>query len=134
MSRKVVAPQINEVNRVSSATQYWGEMFSNTDIRIDGYFEGKIVTTGKLVVGETAKLVGTVFADNCEMWGEFKGNLVVKGYFGLHQSGLFNGEVACKKIFIEEGGTFSGSCRIIADGEFDESIKNAKDRRDDQHL
>ncbi|MFA5713670.1 MAG: polymer-forming cytoskeletal protein [Bacteroidales bacterium] len=123
MSKKVVTSQINEVNRISSGTQYWGEMISNTDIRIDGYFEGKIVTEGKLVVGETAKVIGVAIADTCEMWGEFKGELMVNNYFGLHQSGLFNGNVACQKIFIDEGGNYSGSCRIISEGEFEKRIK-----------
>ena len=43
---------INEVSRISQATQVRGSLVSQSDIRIDGTFEGDLITAGKLVLGQ----------------------------------------------------------------------------------
>jgi cytoskeletal protein CcmA (bactofilin family) len=123
MSKNEVVTQVNEVNRISSGTEFHGTMNSNADIRLDGLFEGKITTTGKLVIGESAHLHGEAIARTCDIYGEMEGNLLLKEHFGLRKSGIFKGKIACNKIFIEEGGAFNGSCKIISAEEFEESLK-----------
>ena len=58
---KVVEPvvNVNEVSRVSSGTIIRGDIYSPNDIRIDGSFEGRIISKCKVVVGENA--VNVVF-------------------------------------------------------------------------
>ena len=55
---------INEVSRISQATQVRGSLVSQTDIRIDGTFEGDLITAGKLVLGENASIVGNEIGSN----------------------------------------------------------------------
>lgn len=123
MSKHEVSTQINEVNRIASGSEFHGTLNSNSDIRIDGFFEGKITTTGKLVIGEAAHLIGEAVAKSCDVWGEMDGKILIKEYFGLRKTGTFRGKIACNKVFIEEGGVFNGTCRIITEEEFKESIK-----------
>lgn len=118
-----IQTQVNEVNRISYGTVYKGSIRAESDIRVDGLFEGEIFTTGKVVVGESAKVLGRVAAQNCDVWGSLEGELLVKEYFGLRKSGSFKGEVSCQKIFIEEEGLFNGSCKIIDDNQFAEGAK-----------
>ena len=53
---------INAVSRISAGTVFKGEIESKSDIRIDGTFEGKISTTGRVVVGEGAYVKGEILA------------------------------------------------------------------------
>ena len=41
---------VNEVSRVSAHSYYKGNFYSDNDIRIDGTFEGDILTKGKAAV------------------------------------------------------------------------------------
>ena len=59
---------INSVSRISSGTTFKGEMVSPADIRIDGCFDGKLYTDGKVVVGETAEVSGDVVCTNIDIW------------------------------------------------------------------
>lgn len=123
MAKNEAIPQVNDVNRITSGTEFHGTLSSNADIRIDGLFEGKITTTGKLVIGDSAKMRGEAIAKSCDIWGEMEGTLLLKEYMGLRKSGQFKGKIACHKVFIEEGGFFNGSCKIITAEEFEESLK-----------
>lgn len=127
MSKHDVSTQVNEVNRIASGSEFHGALNSNSDIRIDGFFEGKITTTGKLVIGDSARLIGEAVAKSCDVWGEMDGKLLLKEYFGLRKTGVFKGKIACNKVFIEEGGVFNGSCKIISEQEFEENIKSLID-------
>lgn len=124
MSKSEVSSQINEVNRISSGTEFNGTLNSNSDIRIDGLFEGNLTTTGKLVIGDSARFTGEAVAKSCDVWGEMSGKVLIKEYFGLRKSGNFRGKIACNKVFVEEGGVFNGSCKIITSDEFEEGIKS----------
>ena len=44
---------VNEIARISAGTIVRGDMYSVNDIRVDGTFEGKIYSKGKVVVGRT---------------------------------------------------------------------------------
>lgn len=124
MSKHEVSSQINDVNRIAMGSEFRGTLTSNSDIRIDGFFEGKIVTTGKLVIGDSAQLIGDAVAKSCDVWGKMNGKVLIKEYFGLRKTGSFKGKIACNKVFIEEGGVYNGSCRIISEEEFQEGLTN----------
>lgn len=124
MSKHEVSSQINDVNRIALGSEFHGTLTSNSDIRIDGFFEGKIITTGKLVIGDSAQLIGDAVAKSCDVWGKMNGKVLIKEYFGLRKTGSFKGKIACNKVFIEEGGVYNGSCRIITEEEFKESQAN----------
>lgn len=120
MAKSEIITQVYEVNRISAGTEIKGNLISSSDIRLDGYFEGRLVTSGKLVIGEFAKLYGDVICRSCDIWGLMEGKLVVKEVFGLKKTGTITGNIGCEKIFIEEGGIFNGSCKIIDEATFEE--------------
>lgn len=124
MSKNEVSTQVNEVNRISSGSEFRGTLNSKSDIRIDGFFEGKITTTGKLVIGDSAHLIGEAIAKSCDVWGDLDGKILLKEYFGLRKTGTFKGKVVCNKVFIEEGGVFNGSCKISSEDEFEDNVKS----------
>jgi cytoskeletal protein CcmA (bactofilin family) len=124
MSKNENTTQVNEVNRISGGTEFHGVINSVSDIRIDGLFEGKLTTIGKLVIGESARLIGEVIARSCDIWGEVDGKILVREVFGLRKCGSIKGKIACQKLFIEEGGIFNGSCKMITEEEFEDNLKS----------
>ncbi len=80
MSNKTQTPvvNVNEVSRISTGTVIKGEINSPNDIRIDGVFEGKIFSKGRVVVGEKAEIKGDIVCDNVDFWGKMTGSLFLK--------------------------------------------------------
>lgn len=111
-------PQINEVSRVSGSTEIRGSLVSQSDIRIDGVFEGDLITSGKLVVGENGYIRGNVLCANADIWGKIEGILTVGDTVTFKSSSSFEGDLKTIRICIELGAMFSGSCRIIGEAEF----------------
>ncbi len=111
-------PQINEVSRISGSTEVKGSLISQSDIRIDGVFEGELITSGKLVLGENAVLRGNVMCANADVWGKIEGDLTVGDTTSFKENSSFDGKLKTIRICIEMGASFSGSCQIINEAEF----------------
>lgn len=62
----------NEISRLSAGTSLKGTMVSSSDIRIDGRFEGKIITEGKILIGESSVIKGDVIARSADVWGKIE--------------------------------------------------------------
>ena len=100
---------VNSISRISSGTIIKGEILSPYDIRIDGTFEGKVQTKGRVVVGET---------ENIDLWGKVEGNLFVKDTLSLIEGCSVNGNLNVRRLSVELGSTFNGNCRMITEAEF----------------
>ncbi len=111
-------PQINDVCRIPAGTEMKGSFISRSDIRIDGVFEGELVTSGKLVLGEKAVIRGNVMCSNADIWGKIEGDFVVGDTVNLKENSSFEGQMKTVRICIEMGATFSGGCQIINEAEF----------------
>ena len=57
----------NAVNLLCEGTMIVGDVKTKNDIRIDGMIKGKILTSGRLVVGNTAKIEGDVECGNIDV-------------------------------------------------------------------
>ena len=92
---KVVEPvvNVNEVSRVSSGTIIRGDIYSPNDIRIDGSFEGRIISKCKVVVGENAVITGDIVCENADFWGKMHGNFYVKDTLSLKSSSVIEGDL-----------------------------------------
>lgn len=118
------AVNVNEVSRISSGTVIEGEINSPNDIRIDGSFEGKITSKGRVVVGERAVISGDIICDNVDFWGRMTGSLYVKDTLSLKEGCKVNGDLHIKRLVVELGAQFNGNCKMLADGEFDKLAGN----------
>jgi len=109
---------VNSISRISSDTIIKGEILSPYDIRIDGTFEGKVQTKGRVVVGETAFVKGDIICENIDLWGKVDGNLFVKDTLSLMEGCSVNGNLNVRRLSVELGSTFNGNCRMITEAEF----------------
>jgi cytoskeletal protein CcmA (bactofilin family) len=104
----------SSVNLIGPGTIIKGDIDTNGDIRIDGSIEGTIKVKGKLVVGNTGKIVGDIQCQNAEIFGEINGQIGVSELLSLKASAKMNGDIVTNKLSIEPGAVFSGTCKMGA--------------------
>lgn len=127
MSNKTQTPvvNVNEVSRISTGTVIKGEINSPNDIRIDGVFEGKIFSKGRVVVGEKAEIKGDIVCDNVDFWGKMTGSLFVRDTLTLKDTCSVNGDLHVQRLVVELGAHFNGTCKMLKEGEFEHVSKPA---------
>ena len=121
MTTKQAEPAVsaNEVSRISAGTVFKGEITSPGDIRIDGVFEGKVCSKGRVVVGEKARVKGDVICHNVDFWGTMEGNFFVKDTLSLKSGCRVDGNLHIRRLQVELDARFNGSCKMIGEAEFD---------------
>mgnify|MGYP002511503357 CR=1 FL=1 len=118
MAKSEPTVNVNSISRISAGTVIKGEIVSPYDIRIDGTFEGKVQTKGRVVIGETANIKGDVICENIDLWGKMEGNLYVKDTLSLMEGCSMDGNLHVRRLAVELRSTFNGNCRMITEAEF----------------
>ena len=111
---------VNDISRISAGSIIKGEITSPNDIRIDGSFEGKIVSQAKVVVGEKAVIKGDIVCNNCDFWGKIDGNFYVKDTLSLKDTCVVDGDLHIRRLQVDLDATFNGNCKMISEGEFNQ--------------
>jgi len=109
--RHQVAGTSNQ-NIVSSGTKMVGDLVSEGDFRIDGTVEGNLKTSGKVVVGKSGYIKGTLQGTDAYFEGKFSGKLSLSGTLTLKASAHIEGEVIVGKLAVEPGATFNVTCAM----------------------
>lgn len=112
---------VNSVSRISAGTYFKGEVSSPYDLRIDGTFEGKLYSKGRVVLGESANVNGEVMCDNIDLWGKAAGELHVKDTLSLKSGCSVDGSINVRKLIVELGASFNGTCKMITEEEYDKT-------------
>ncbi len=99
-------------NIIAAGTEIVGDITSNGDFRIEGSIKGKIVAKGRIVIGESGKVEGEIICSDADFRGSILGKVEVSNLTILKESATFNGEVLTKKISIEPGAVFTGTCTM----------------------
>ena len=106
-------PESQAPNIIALGTNITGDIESMGDFRIEGNITGTVKAKGKIVIGESGSVDGQLFCTNADISGNMKGKLEVADSMVLRASSKFSGDVKTKKIAIETGAIFSGSCEMI---------------------
>jgi len=102
----------NAINLISAGTQVKGDVESNSGIRIDGQVNGKMDIKGKVVIGASGQILGNIFCQTLEVSGQITGNIHAAELISLKATARINGEIVTRKLAIEPGAVFSGTCRM----------------------
>lgn len=111
---------VNEVSRISAGSTVKGEITSPYNVRIDGNFEGKIVSQAKVVVGEKAIIKGDIICNNADLWGRIDGDLYVKDTLALKETCVIEGDLHIRRLAVELDAKFNGNCKMITEEEFNQ--------------
>lgn len=115
---KIEAPVSNssETSRITAGTTVKGEIITDSDIRIDGTVEGRVNSSGKVIVGERAVMSGDIECSTVDFWGTIEGNMNVGDVLSLKHTACVNGDIRTRKIQVELGAQINGSCHMHKDG------------------
>ncbi|MCK9163876.1 MAG: polymer-forming cytoskeletal protein [Bacteroidales bacterium] len=102
----------NAINIISNRTTIKGDVISDGDLRIDGIVDGSLNIKGKLVIGSSGKIVGSINCQNADISGKVEGNIIVKELLSLQNNSSINGDITIGKLSIEPGATFTGKCSM----------------------
>ena len=97
------------VDIIESSTKIVGDIFSETDFRIDGIVEGNVTTSGKIVVGKSGKINGKINCSNADISGSISGKIEVNEVLSLMSESLIQGDIVTGKLSVEEGAQVEAS-------------------------
>ena len=97
-------------NQIAKGTHIQGDIKTEGVLRVDGTLIGSVESTGKVVVGPTGRIEGSISCTSANVSGEVKAKLIVKDLLQLQASAKLHGEITVGKLAIEPGATFTGTC------------------------
>ncbi|WP_066222743.1 bactofilin family protein [Formosa haliotis] len=97
-------------NIIAQGTKIVGDLSSEGGFRIDGIIEGNLKTPGKVVVGKTGFINGTLEGADAYFEGKFSGKLNLSGTLTLKATAEIQGEVVVGKLAVEPGASFDVTC------------------------
>ena len=98
--------------------------------RVDGDIYGNIETTGKLIIGENARIRGSLTAKSVIVIGIVEGDILAPEGIHLFSSAVVLGDVISRKVKAEENVVIEGYCISIENPqEFEEAKKQWLDMR-----
>ena len=100
------------VELLCEGTVIVGDIKTKNDIRIDGIIKGKIITSGRLVVGNTAKIEGNIDCCNVDVLGVVLGDIQASGTVSLKSSAKVIGNIVSSVLSFEPGVIFNGNCQM----------------------
>ncbi len=95
---------------IGKGAKLTGDMEIYGTLRLDGEMSGSITSKSRVVLGDTAKLIGNLLAQSAEISGEIEGKIDIVETLTLKPSAVIKGDIACNKLIIEPGATFNGKC------------------------
>ena len=115
INSNIVKTNINSpelLNRIVEGTSIEGQINSKSNIRIDGFLKGTVITQGRLVLGPEGKIEGEIQCNNADIEGTLNGTINVKELLTLKTSAKLQGDITTNKLAIEPGAVFSGTCSM----------------------
>lgn len=107
---RVASDSISQQNTIAKGTTITGDVISEGDFRIEGIIHGTVKTPGKVVIGKTGFLNGTLNSTNADIEGKFSGTLTLSESLTLKATAFVEGEVEVGKLAVEPGATFNATC------------------------
>ena len=78
-------------------------------VRIDGKFEGQVITEDTLIIGETGHLTAEISAGTIICMGYVEGTVMAQKV-EIHSTSKVVGSIKSPALHIELGGVFDGTC------------------------
>ena len=92
-----------------------GELTFEGGMRLEGRFEGKMESKGKLQVGKSAHITGDLSVGQVTIEGNFKGNVNGSERVELASTAQVLGDIRAPRLVVAEGATFVGNCHVSPD-------------------
>jgi cytoskeletal protein CcmA (bactofilin family) len=109
-------------------TVFNGSLTFDGTVRIDGKFEGQVITDDTLIIGETGHLIAEISAGTVVCMGRVEGTVMASKKVEIHSTSRVVGNVKSPALYIELGGVLDGSCDMT--GKESKIIPLVKDEKE----
>ncbi|HUO86577.1 MAG TPA: polymer-forming cytoskeletal protein [Thermoanaerobaculia bacterium] len=89
-----------------------GELHFDSSFRIDGRFEGKISSSGRLIVGESGEVEGDIHVRHVAVSGQLRGTVKADEQIHIAAGGRVAADLETPSLLIEDGAQFDGRCSM----------------------
>ena len=90
-----------------------GTMSFQKLIRIDGTFEGELLSSGKLIVGPTGSVKANINLDEAFISGKVTGDITVKTRLVLRGRAEVRGDITAPLLSVDEGVSIVGILNVV---------------------
>ncbi len=111
-SGRMATESNSQQNTIAKGTTITGDIISDGDFRIEGNIQGNVKTPGKVVIGKTGMVNGTLESSNADIEGKFSGKILLSDTLSLRASAHVEGETEVGKLAVEPGATFNATCAM----------------------
>ena len=102
---------------LGNGCKFTGDVEATGTIRVDGEFDGKIVSTDSVIVGKGGIVRGEIHSAHAAISGTVEGNIFAKKKVELEAGSKLIGDVESVSLIIEDGVFFEGKSKMRKDGE-----------------
>ena len=99
-------------NTITHGMEITGDINSQGDLRLDGFLKGSLNIKGRVVIGKTGKVIGTITCKNAEISGNVEGKIFVSELLSLTETSNVKGDIVINKLNIQPGCKFTGTCSM----------------------
>jgi cytoskeletal protein CcmA (bactofilin family) len=89
-----------------------GQLSFERFLRIDGSFEGELLSQGKVVVGPTGKVKANLNLREAIIEGTVEGNITVQEKLELRSEAVVKGDIRAKSLCVDEGVSIAGHVTV----------------------
>lgn len=112
---------VPQMTIISADTQVRGELIIQNAALLLGTVEGKVLSQGRLHIGEGAVCKSSVEGAAITVDGSVEGNVLARERLELNSTARIKGDITAAKLIVAEGASFSGNCSVGT-----EAVRNAK--------
>ncbi len=106
----------NEHNSLAYGTKVTGDVYAESDFRLDGTIDGTVECKGMMIIGTKGVMNGTLTCANAVVMGYVKGTLHVSDTLTLKSTAKIEGDIDTKVLSIEPQAIFTGTCDMSKAG------------------
>ncbi|MCX6797637.1 MAG: polymer-forming cytoskeletal protein [Candidatus Falkowbacteria bacterium] len=112
---------------IGSSIKVKGNFHGQGNIIIEGSLEGSLKTEANLFIGDKAKIVANIEAQEAIINGELKGDVKIKKYLAIGKTAKIFGNLQYGEISIEKGGLVNGQLLLMPENKKSESKDNKEE-------
>jgi len=116
------------INSLVVGTKIEGQVFADSDIRIDGSIKGSLKCSGRVIIGQQGSVNGEIDCQNAVIEGKFDGKLTVAETLSVKETAKVTGDINTQKLMVQNGAVFNVNCimgghKLKSINEIDSKVK-----------
>ncbi len=111
------SPSVAPQTLIGAKTIISGELNTSEVLQIEGRVEGKIKSSGMVVIGEVGRVKAKIEAANVSIRGKLEGDCTASDKVELTRTGKVFGNLRAPRIAVAEGAIFQGSGQMTVNEE-----------------